>query len=998
MKNRITTLLGLTICFILLTQITYAIDPDGYRRVKPLDVIIYPEQVEPNSVFIIVTAMYNNSRPVFSLNNISINENIITFWVDSLESTNGESNISGQSIHNRINNLSVGNYTLLIRDSISNQTLASRTFNISVYGLFLDENGLIGVMGAFKGIESNGSIYLLPHPSVVVSPPWLFQHTNIWTSNNGTFHIALRFINYQIKKEGLNFSVHAPENISISPGNCTIGTLDTNYGVLCILKVNVTNLKHGVYNIGYNLTYKENGEVKNKTSIIPLGIYEIYEKAEFINESMEIITTFYSPFNDSVNYTSGDWANISLFNDSNRILHLPLSISYTADYSNFTRQEPHSPLPNVVIGAAIGGIIGGGVVAYYKYQEGAPLDLDTVSDVVGGALLGGGLGALAGASLGAGIPGAVAAFSAESVQFGFYSGAALKAAQVVGKNQGVPVTNDDVIQVYAGGIQECAIDLVSEGVAIESSYKATNDWVNLHRANKPIATGGKVIDLWDDGQRVAAVDKFNSWATIQAKSTLKLAKTIENSKIINTINTYTTLDKYYDSAVFIQGVHYRRFSNLEYEYTSNFNGYPGNSPFSQQDDDGDGVINLDEYLYGTDPFDSSSAPRLNVGVSCPSEVVEGSTFTVSATVENTGTEAVSNVRAGILGQGEQNIVRIPASGRWIAPFYLVANQAGEYTVPFYVESDNAGSMARTCLVRVKPKTDIQISLISPRTVQKDNEFDVYVQVKNLQGSEATNVKATLALSTGFVLQSGGMDKVIGTIPAGGSMSTSWRLKAITDGTHDLGVGVTSDKPGTVSASTRIEVKSSSSGCFIATAAFGSPLVGELDILRSFRDGFLEKNPLGESFVETYYETSPPIADVIREKEDLRPLVRDYFVLPFVYLVQPVNKAKDLGLVEILIVLGFVGFLFSINALEKSGRKRVAISIVDGVFNSLIYVFIFTVVVLGLGGLSSLVPWTAVIAAYLLPLFFFGLIVIIGVTLAFLRNRKTFGSVLLGGEK
>jgi len=63
------------------------------------------------------------------------------------------------------------------------------------------------------------------------------------------------------------------------------------------------------------------------------------------------------------------------------------------------------------------------------------------------------------------------------------------------------------------------------------------------------------------------------------------------------------------------------------------------------------------------------------------------------------------------------------------------------------------------------------------------------------------------------------------------------------------------------------------GCFIATAAYGSPLAPELDTLRKFRDQYLLTNQLGQLFVAQYYQYSPPLADYIRERENLRKIIR-----------------------------------------------------------------------------------------------------------------------------
>lgn len=66
---------------------------------------------------------------------------------------------------------------------------------------------------------------------------------------------------------------------------------------------------------------------------------------------------------------------------------------------------------------------------------------------------------------------------------------------------------------------------------------------------------------------------------------------------------------------------------------------------------------------------------------------------------------------------------------------------------------------------------------------------------------------------------------------------------------------------------------STSGCFIATAAYGSDMAPDVQALRKFRDEKLMTNPAGEKFVEFYYSVSPPIADVIREHQFLRDLTR-----------------------------------------------------------------------------------------------------------------------------
>ena len=58
-------------------------------------------------------------------------------------------------------------------------------------------------------------------------------------------------------------------------------------------------------------------------------------------------------------------------------------------------------------------------------------------------------------------------------------------------------------------------------------------------------------------------------------------------------------------------------------------------------------------------------------------------------------------------------------------------------------------------------------------------------------------------------------------------------------------------------------------CFVATAAYGSVLAQDVDMLRHFRDAVLKRTVLGELAVETYYTFGPPVAGMVGESELLR---------------------------------------------------------------------------------------------------------------------------------
>lgn len=70
------------------------------------------------------------------------------------------------------------------------------------------------------------------------------------------------------------------------------------------------------------------------------------------------------------------------------------------------------------------------------------------------------------------------------------------------------------------------------------------------------------------------------------------------------------------------------------------------------------------------------------------------------------------------------------------------------------------------------------------------------------------------------------------------------------------------------------------GCFIATAAYGSRDSFAVEVLREFRDRYLQTNAAGRAFISWYYSTSPPAARFITEHPALKPVVR-IALAPFV---------------------------------------------------------------------------------------------------------------------
>jgi len=107
-------------------------------------------------------------------------------------------------------------------------------------------------------------------------------------------------------------------------------------------------------------------------------------------------------------------------------------------------------------------------------------------------------------------------------------------------------------------------------------------------------------------------------------------------------------------------------------------------------------------------------------------------------------------------------------------------------------------------------------------------------------------------------------------------------------------------------------------CFIATAAYGTPMAEEIGILRKFRDEYMLINPVGKALVEFYYRVSPPIAQFITEHPSLKPIVRAGLLPAVAMSAVAVNTTVDeKTIVAVLLVL--VSVALAVWATRRRGR-------------------------------------------------------------------------------
>jgi tetratricopeptide (TPR) repeat protein len=88
----------------------------------------------------------------------------------------------------------------------------------------------------------------------------------------------------------------------------------------------------------------------------------------------------------------------------------------------------------------------------------------------------------------------------------------------------------------------------------------------------------------------------------------------------------------------------------------------------------------------------------------------------------------------------------------------------------------------------------------------------------------------------------------------------------------------------------IETPAKKGMCFIATAAYGSPLAPDVVVLSRFRDAVLLRSRPGRGFVAVYYFVSPPLAALIAKAGFLRVAARRLLLAPLVRILKVLNRS------------------------------------------------------------------------------------------------------------
>lgn len=165
-------------------------------------------------------------------------------------------------------------------------------------------------------------------------------------------------------------------------------------------------------------------------------------------------------------------------------------------------------------------------------------------------------------------------------------------------------------------------------------------------------------------------------------------------------------------------------------------------------------------------------------------------------------------------------------------------------------------------------TEAQLSFIAPGDDGTTGKVKAY-EIRYLVGESITAAN----FATGTLVATA-------VSPGAAGTAQSFKIPGLLPGT-DYSVGIRAvDDCRNVSDLAVLDFQTTERGvgevdaCFVATAAYGSALAGEVDMLRRFRDVMMRKTAFGELAVETYYTFGPALAGLIGESELLRATARD----------------------------------------------------------------------------------------------------------------------------
>lgn len=148
-----------------------------------------------------------------------------------------------------------------------------------------------------------------------------------------------------------------------------------------------------------------------------------------------------------------------------------------------------------------------------------------------------------------------------------------------------------------------------------------------------------------------------------------------------------------------------------------------------------------------------------------------------------------------------------------------------------------------------------------------------ITVTKASGIQAAVFKKVGGTISEIPVNTSGSSYTVNGFSSLGSADEVALLIANTTGSDNLQANFSTDGSTSPISTAPTSSSSGGSGCFIATAAYGSYLHPKVQALRDLRDHCLLTNAPGRAFVTLYYRFSPPLADFIARHDTVRLVVR-----------------------------------------------------------------------------------------------------------------------------
>jgi YVTN family beta-propeller protein len=313
------------------------------------------------------------------------------------------------------------------------------------------------------------------------------------------------------------------------------------------------------------------------------------------------------------------------------------------------------------------------------------------------------------------------------------------------------------------------------------------------------------------------------------------------------------------------------------------------------------------------PADGTSLDSESIGVLPTAVAVSPNGNLVFVTSKGSNTVHIYNATTGNLVNPAVTVGTEP-TGIAIAPSggqVFVANRASS-TVSVInaasfgiVNTPNLVNLQAPVAIAINPRgSTAYVAQLSPAGVREIGGLRVVTIV--LAGNGIGSVRSSdsqIICGTACQAEFPQGDVTFTASPASGSRFTGWSggcSGVSVDTTFNLMANTTCTATFTSNTPPPSQQQPPQDGCFIATAAYGSDMASEVQVLREFRGRWLMTNAPGRAFVGFYYRNSPPVAELIRDRDGARAAVR-VALSPLVWSIE--HPMAALSLAAFCLMLG-----------------------------------------------------------------------------------------------